>query len=324
MDPILFNKAVQFVNDILELGKLELAQLITEEDKLKLRALFKQSTVGPCTGPRPSFFDTKGKLKYDAWKELGEMNRTLAMQEYVERVVDIAVSIQTSISNQQNINNISSTAKALDLVNRRVNELKSDCSLFWPQRFAHIFSLEDQETAGINYEREEAASYGYPDDVSYGSPIIPTDIRIPLTEKIGNFLTGTSTDSGCVSHSNSNQCLDPGQLLRSPEENFAVDDPLHVKEPPFGLDLSSESINRVSGLAGELYEMITISYRRLDAVEDATRKLQSDLDQLIDRRKRTKRIFELFVILSSATGVIAVLFFILKLRRLYMQSLSRQ
>lgn len=63
-------------------GKLDRSTLI------EFYALYKQATCGPAKpSDRPSFFDAKGKLKYDAWLKLGEMSKEAAMEEYVAKMV---------------------------------------------------------------------------------------------------------------------------------------------------------------------------------------------------------------------------------------------
>uniref|UniRef100_A0A3B4Y5F2 Enoyl-CoA delta isomerase 2 n=1 Tax=Seriola lalandi dorsalis TaxID=1841481 RepID=A0A3B4Y5F2_SERLL len=41
------------------------------EVKLKIYALFKQATQGPCNTPKPGMLDFVNKAKWDAWKSLG-------------------------------------------------------------------------------------------------------------------------------------------------------------------------------------------------------------------------------------------------------------
>lgn len=57
--------------------------------KLELYALFKQGEVGSCTRSRPGMFDLVGRAKYDAWKNLGDMSKEVAMQKYVDAITDI-------------------------------------------------------------------------------------------------------------------------------------------------------------------------------------------------------------------------------------------
>ena len=54
--------------------------------KLKLYALFKQSSEGDAQGPRPGFTDLIGRTKYDAWAELKGTSKEAAMQQYIDLV----------------------------------------------------------------------------------------------------------------------------------------------------------------------------------------------------------------------------------------------
>ncbi len=51
--------------------------------KLRLYALFKQSTNGDCGGDRPGMLDMAGRAKYDSWKALAGLSKEEAMQAYV-------------------------------------------------------------------------------------------------------------------------------------------------------------------------------------------------------------------------------------------------
>ncbi|NXX45416.1 ECI2 isomerase, partial [Tricholaema leucomelas] len=56
------------------------------ETKLKLYALFKQATEGPCNAPKPSMLDFVKKAKWDAWNSLGSLSQDDARQKYAELV----------------------------------------------------------------------------------------------------------------------------------------------------------------------------------------------------------------------------------------------
>ncbi|KAM4688970.1 uncharacterized protein O3C94_007080 [Discoglossus pictus] len=60
--------------------------------KLKLYALFKQATQGPCNAPKPSMLDFVNKAKWDAWNSLGSLSKDNARQSYVELVSSLAAS----------------------------------------------------------------------------------------------------------------------------------------------------------------------------------------------------------------------------------------
>lgn len=56
------------------------------ETKLKLYALFKQATEGPCNSPKPGMLDFVKKAKWDAWNSLGSLSQDNARQEYTKLV----------------------------------------------------------------------------------------------------------------------------------------------------------------------------------------------------------------------------------------------
>ncbi|CAH0724151.1 unnamed protein product, partial [Brenthis ino] len=73
-----FNKASDHVRKIT--SKLENNQL------LELYGLYKQSTEGQCDTPKPSWFDGKGRKKWEAWKALDNMPSDEAKQKYIDLV----------------------------------------------------------------------------------------------------------------------------------------------------------------------------------------------------------------------------------------------
>lgn len=58
----------------------------SHEKMLKFYSYYKQATVGPCTISRPGFWDPVGRIKWDAWKALGNMSKREAMTNYVEEI----------------------------------------------------------------------------------------------------------------------------------------------------------------------------------------------------------------------------------------------
>lgn len=61
----------------------ELTQRPTNEELLKLYALFKQATEGDVSGSRPTGFDLKGMAKYDSWAKLKGMTAEEAEAAYI-------------------------------------------------------------------------------------------------------------------------------------------------------------------------------------------------------------------------------------------------
>uniref|UniRef100_H2TMK9 Acyl-CoA-binding domain-containing protein 6 n=1 Tax=Takifugu rubripes TaxID=31033 RepID=H2TMK9_TAKRU len=61
----------------------DLVQTASREQLLYLYARYKQAKVGKCNTPKPGFFDFEGQKKWQAWKELGDMEAEQAMREYI-------------------------------------------------------------------------------------------------------------------------------------------------------------------------------------------------------------------------------------------------
>ena len=61
----------------------ELTSRPSNEDLLKLYALYKQATEGDVTGDRPGGFDFKAIAKYAAWQEVKGKSKEEAMKEYI-------------------------------------------------------------------------------------------------------------------------------------------------------------------------------------------------------------------------------------------------
>ncbi|KAG7226587.1 hypothetical protein INR49_003744 [Caranx melampygus] len=63
------------------------------EVMLRFYSLYKQAVCGPCTVPRPGFWDPVGRYKWDAWSRLGEMSRENAMAVYVDEMKKVAQEV---------------------------------------------------------------------------------------------------------------------------------------------------------------------------------------------------------------------------------------
>ena len=82
-----FEKCVKLVNSS-KPGSVELSNT----DKLKFYAIFKQATVGDFTGARPSMVNLIARYKYDAWKKLtdSKINKRQAMQMFIDEFKKIS------------------------------------------------------------------------------------------------------------------------------------------------------------------------------------------------------------------------------------------
>jgi len=58
----------------------------SNDNLLKLYALYKQASEGNVSGDRPGGFDFKGMAKYDAWEAVKGKTAEVAKQEYVNLV----------------------------------------------------------------------------------------------------------------------------------------------------------------------------------------------------------------------------------------------
>lgn len=73
-----------------ERSKTDIKDRPSNEDLLKLYALYKQGDEGDVTGEKPGGFDFKAIAKYNAWEELKGKPSEEAMKEYIELVNKLA------------------------------------------------------------------------------------------------------------------------------------------------------------------------------------------------------------------------------------------
>ncbi|VEN60153.1 unnamed protein product [Callosobruchus maculatus] len=64
----------------------KLVSQLDNDTLLKQYALYKQATEGPCTIPQPSWFDRKGRAKWDAWHKLEQMPKDEAKRLYIDGI----------------------------------------------------------------------------------------------------------------------------------------------------------------------------------------------------------------------------------------------
>lgn len=61
----------------------------TINDQLLMYSLFKQATIGPCNTEQPYFYKIEDRLKWNAWNELGNMEKDEAKARYVEKMLQL-------------------------------------------------------------------------------------------------------------------------------------------------------------------------------------------------------------------------------------------
>ncbi|XP_056290048.1 enoyl-CoA delta isomerase 2-like [Pseudoliparis swirei] len=62
------------------------------EAKLRIYALFKQATQGPCNTPKPGMLDFVNKVKWEAWRSLGSVSQDEARQQYCDLIGSLAAA----------------------------------------------------------------------------------------------------------------------------------------------------------------------------------------------------------------------------------------
>lgn len=66
-----------------------LVSSLNEDTLLTLYAYYKQGKDGHCNIPKPSWYDFKGKAKWEAWKKLGDMSQDHAKSLYIQNICQI-------------------------------------------------------------------------------------------------------------------------------------------------------------------------------------------------------------------------------------------
>ena len=76
-----FNKACDYLQHLV--NQLDANAL------LEFYGLYKQATVGPCNTSKPGIFSVNARAKWNAWNDLGSLNKECAMQKYIEKLNEI-------------------------------------------------------------------------------------------------------------------------------------------------------------------------------------------------------------------------------------------
>lgn len=71
-------------------SKDDIKERPSNENLLKIYALYKQATDGDVSGERPGGFDFKAIAKYDAWAALKGTDGQTAKQEYIDLINSLA------------------------------------------------------------------------------------------------------------------------------------------------------------------------------------------------------------------------------------------
>ncbi|CAI5446346.1 unnamed protein product [Caenorhabditis angaria] len=57
------------------------------QDQLEMYSLFKQATIGECKTEQPYFYQVEDRLKWNAWNDLGTMEKDEAKARYIEKML---------------------------------------------------------------------------------------------------------------------------------------------------------------------------------------------------------------------------------------------
>lgn len=63
-----------------------LSERPSDDDLLKLYALYKQATDGDASGKKPGMFDFVARAKFEAWEDVAGMSPEDAMKAYIKKV----------------------------------------------------------------------------------------------------------------------------------------------------------------------------------------------------------------------------------------------
>ncbi|XP_067140861.1 acyl-CoA-binding domain-containing protein 5-like [Centruroides vittatus] len=89
-----FQAAVNVIRNLPKDGSFQPTRAI----QLKFYSYYKQATEGPCTLPKPNFWDLIARAKWDAWMKLGSISKEEAMECYVREMIKIVEDMAYSES----------------------------------------------------------------------------------------------------------------------------------------------------------------------------------------------------------------------------------
>ncbi|BFZ22562.1 hypothetical protein BsWGS_25601 [Bradybaena similaris] len=85
-----FEAAVKVIKGLPKNGSFQ----PSHELMLKFYSYFKQATEGPCRSPKPAFWDVVSKKKWEAWSNLGDMQKEQAMLSYVDELKKVSIHVR--------------------------------------------------------------------------------------------------------------------------------------------------------------------------------------------------------------------------------------
>lgn len=87
-----FDRAAKYLQSIV--SELDQKALLT------FYGLYKQSTVGQCNTPKPGIFNLQAKAKWNAWNELSNVTKDIAMGRYIDKMEQLRPNWDANKSNK--------------------------------------------------------------------------------------------------------------------------------------------------------------------------------------------------------------------------------
>ncbi|XP_076455514.1 uncharacterized protein LOC143290110 [Babylonia areolata] len=107
-----FNAAVKVIRGLPKNGSFQ----PSHELMLKFYAYFKQATEGPCTAPKPGIWNLVSRRKWEAWSELGQMDRESAMLQYVEELKNVSKHVRDTLYPPEIVETMPQTEQVAEFV----------------------------------------------------------------------------------------------------------------------------------------------------------------------------------------------------------------
>ncbi|TMW62660.1 hypothetical protein Poli38472_005278 [Pythium oligandrum] len=89
-----YEHAFQRAADALRVAAQQKEVYVSDPQKIKLYALFKQATEGDCAKPQPSAFQPVERAKWNGWQALQGMDMIVAKRRYVLQVIELMPSFK--------------------------------------------------------------------------------------------------------------------------------------------------------------------------------------------------------------------------------------
>lgn len=127
-----------------------IASTIDNKTLLLLYGYYKQATEGPCSAPKPSWYDMKAKSKWESWNCLGDMTPDEAKRLYIDIVAGIDPSFLESQKNPKNftegwitVSVLQNNDKDLDSADKSVIDYVKEGDI---ENVTSVFSTYDKHT----------------------------------------------------------------------------------------------------------------------------------------------------------------------------------